>query len=97
MNRTVIVYGPMMCGKTRNRQALAAHFGVEKIVDDWDPSRSRLVDGALHLTQREHREPGAETHAFAVIKFNPAADAQAKLVHADPRKVYAPVVRRRPS
>ncbi len=44
-----IVYGPMGCGKTRNSQRLAHHFGYVKIVDGWD-GRSELPPNCLVLT-----------------------------------------------
>ena len=31
---SVITYGPQGCGKTRNAQALAKHFGLNHIIDD---------------------------------------------------------------
>lgn len=32
----LIIYGPQGCGKTRNAQRLAAHFGLKNILDGWD-------------------------------------------------------------
>lgn len=37
MNRSIIVHGPQACGKTRNRVALARHYGLSQILDDQDP------------------------------------------------------------
>lgn len=53
---SVIVYGPQGCGKTRHSEALAAHYGVSKVVDDWMPG-DPVEPGALHLSQVE--VPGA--------------------------------------
>lgn len=53
---SVLVYGPQGCGKTRHSEALAAHFGVGKVVDDWRPG-DPVEPGALHLSQVE--VPGA--------------------------------------
>jgi hypothetical protein len=33
--RSVVIYGPQMCGKTRHARKLADFFGLSKIVDDW--------------------------------------------------------------
>jgi hypothetical protein len=33
-NRTVIVYGPAACGKTRNAERLRAHFDMERVVEE---------------------------------------------------------------
>jgi hypothetical protein len=52
----VIVYGPRGCGKTRHGEALAAHFGLGRIVDEWMPG-DPVEPGALHLSQVE--VPGA--------------------------------------
>ena len=50
MNRTVVVYGPQGCGKTRNAEKLMRHFGMKRIVDDWTPSDAAPARGALVLT-----------------------------------------------
>lgn len=68
---TMIVYGPMACGKTRNAQALAAHFGLKVIIDDWDPTRHVLTDGALHLTNAPCEGYNAPKAEFRTIRFNP--------------------------
>lgn len=38
LNDSIIVHGPMACGKTRNSFALARHFGLSNILDDQDPT-----------------------------------------------------------
>lgn len=55
----VVVYGPQGCGKTRHAAALAAHFGVGVIIDEWMPGDPIEAD-ALHLSQVE--VPGAVTY-----------------------------------
>ena len=45
----LVIYGPHGCGKTTNRQMLAAKFECTVIVDDWD-GQSWLPNGALALT-----------------------------------------------
>lgn len=49
--KTVIVYGPQGCGKTRYGKALMAKFGCIGIFDDfgWNPSQ-RVKPGYLHLS-----------------------------------------------
>ena len=44
-----IIRGPQGCGKTRNAQAFAMHFGCSEIVDDWN-GIFPLQSGALALT-----------------------------------------------
>ncbi len=48
MSSTVVIHGPQGCGKTRNAQALAAHFGCSRIVDDWN-GQSKIEEGSLVL------------------------------------------------
>lgn len=50
MKRSVIVFGPRCSGKTRHAEQLRMHFGMERIVDDWDGSRPFPTYGALVLT-----------------------------------------------
>lgn len=66
--RTIVVHGPMACGKTTNAKRLAAHFGCHHIVDDFDPHRHNLKPGALHLSHEPWRGPGAENFAFADVR-----------------------------
>lgn len=49
MSNTIVIHGPQGCGKTRNAQALAKHFGCSRIVDDWN-GRSKVEPGSLVLT-----------------------------------------------
>ena len=37
LNDSIIVHGPQGCGKTRNKVALARHFGLANTLDDQDP------------------------------------------------------------
>ncbi len=46
----VIVHGPQGCGETRHAAALAAHFGVGRVIDGWMPGDPVEPD-ALHLSQ----------------------------------------------
>lgn len=52
---SLIIYGPQGCGKTRNAQRLAAHFGLTHILDDdeeWNEQRPLPAD-TLVLTNQE--------------------------------------------
>lgn len=33
MQKSVVVYGPQGCGKTRHAKRIAAHFGLKKVVE----------------------------------------------------------------
>lgn len=68
---TIVVYGPKACGKTRNAAALAAHFNVWVVVDDWLPGQHKLTPGALHLTYVPHPKVDAKVYAFSKLKFDP--------------------------
>ena len=50
--KTVIVYGPPRCGKTRNKASLAKHFGCDTVVDGWSEDQP-IVQGALHLALKK--------------------------------------------
>lgn len=60
-SKAVIIRGPQGCGKTRNAEALAKHFGKTLIIDDWKDGEP-LPDNALCLTQDagEHIHYGYE-------------------------------------
>lgn len=47
--RSVIVHGPMACGKTRNAERIRAYLGCDCVVDDWD-GREKLPPNSLALT-----------------------------------------------
>lgn len=49
--RTVVLYGPQGCGKTRNAEAIRFHFGCASIVDGWE-STDPIKRGALHIAVR---------------------------------------------
>jgi hypothetical protein len=47
---SVIVYGPAGCGKTRNAEIIRDYFGLDVILDGWEPSDGCPTHGALILT-----------------------------------------------
>lgn len=69
---TVVVFGPRGCGKTFNANALAAHFGLHIVVDDWDPHMHRLTPGALHLSNQQFTGMGKAALCidFQDVKFS---------------------------
>ena len=77
---SIIVYGPQACGKTTNAEALAKHFGLNKIHDEWMPSVTSVEkQNTLILTNEVPTELLAITHC-KVISFNDAM-RQAGLIH----------------
>lgn len=65
MNKSVIVYGPQGCGKTRNADVLMAHFALSRCEDLDEPvrrkyqeNRQKLVEetGVLYLTNRTREQ-----------------------------------------
>lgn len=51
MNKSIIVYGPQGCGKTRYAERMRKHFGLSSVVDDFDPVRTGIIlYGMLYLT-----------------------------------------------
>jgi len=76
MNRSVVVYGPQRCGKTRNAEALRRHFGLNRVVDDWDGISDVPAAGALILTnviptRSRQTIPFAKACALARIEAKP--------------------------
>ena len=67
MSTTVIVTGPQGCGKTRMSRAIAAHFGLSKVVDGWD-GESEPPRDVLLLTS----VPAAALNAYGcrVVEFD---------------------------
>ncbi|WP_067519589.1 hypothetical protein [Endozoicomonas ascidiicola] len=52
MNQSIIVYGPVACGKTRNAKKIAEKLGLKNIVDDWVGRRRAFNQkGTLYLTE----------------------------------------------
>jgi hypothetical protein len=70
--KTVIVHGPRACGKTRNAARIAAYFGIDTIVDDWDERRHEITIGAIHLTNEPVRKTSFRCVNFADLQL-PAA------------------------
>ena len=68
MSNTVLIHGPQACGKTRNAQALAAHFGCSSVVDDWN-GRDPIAAGSLVLTNRDDWKAHALPTARRVMPF----------------------------
>lgn len=83
--KTVIVYGPMACGKTRNAARIAAHFGIDTIVDDWDESRHVITPGAIHLTNCPVRKGSVPCVNFADLQLPPVGLMSTK--KTDPRHI----------
>lgn len=81
MSSTVVIHGPQGCGKTRNAQALAAHFGCTQIIDGWD-GRVRVPAGSLVLTNRADWKASALPTSRRVVPFARAM-AEAGLVGAE--------------
>lgn len=70
-SRSVIVYGPKACGKTRHADSLAAHYGVSLIVDDWTMNKNRRIrSDALMLT--EYRPVGPFPIKVEIVRFEDA-------------------------
>ena len=59
-----VIYGPQGCGKTTHKAALAAHFGLSHVMDDWNPT-DPLPENTLALTN----VPGVE----GAIEFSDVA------------------------
>lgn len=62
MNKSVIVYGPQGCGKGKHAARIAKHFGLARVVEEWDGTRApysrHIVEpmGVLYLTSLPEAE-----------------------------------------
>ncbi|WNF09039.1 hypothetical protein [Stenotrophomonas geniculata] len=50
MSRSVVIYGPHLCGDNANAEELREHFVVMDVLDDLDGHTSYLLDDMLVLT-----------------------------------------------
>lgn len=70
--KSVIVYGPQGCGKTRDAERMRKYFGLDRVVElDQSPTPTFGIVGDLVLTNLTHGEMLAK-----------------KLIDADARRVY---------
>lgn len=67
---SVVVYGPMGCGKTRNARRIAKALNLSTIVDDWHLGSGRAWprSGALLLTNT----PPPEWFRYSVVSYDDA-------------------------
>lgn len=68
MKRSVIVYGPQGSGKSRHAEKLRQHFGMDRIIDDWNGSDPFPRDGALLLTNNPHPQIIARGNCYLLNK-----------------------------
>lgn len=58
MSKSVVVFGPKGCGKTRHKDRIAQHFNLTNIVDDWTPAFSKIEKDTLYLACDDTRTAG---------------------------------------
>lgn len=51
MSRSVVIYGPHLCGINANAQELREHFGLQAVLEDLDGHSSYPLDNTLVLTE----------------------------------------------
>jgi len=51
MSRSVVIYGPQLCGKHANAQELREHLGLRAVIEDWDGHSSYPLEDTLVLTE----------------------------------------------
>jgi ABC-type thiamine transport system ATPase subunit len=56
VNKSVVVYGPLGCGKSTNANRIAAALGLTTIVDDYRFNRRKppAAEGVLMLCVEDH-------------------------------------------
>lgn len=75
--RSVLVHGPRGCGKSRDREAIAAAYGLETILDDWRPGNRIPQTDTLILTNATLAEFSRIPTSIAVIPYHKAKGAAA--------------------
>lgn len=89
ITKSVIVYGPQGCGKTKNAATLAAHFGLSHIVDDWTPGNPVPTTSTLILTAADLTD---FVHSGEIRRAVPFAEAMRQLRVGDtPVRVEHPI------
>ncbi|NVM87602.1 SpoVK/Ycf46/Vps4 family AAA+-type ATPase [Variovorax sp. SG517] len=63
--KSVIVYGPPGCGKTRNAKKLLKGFGLNRVEDCWDGKHLETV-GVLYLTNEVPARFSSSRRAFTL-------------------------------
>ncbi|WP_414539273.1 hypothetical protein [Stenotrophomonas forensis] len=81
MSRSVVIYGPRVCGKNTNPQELREHFGLQAVIEDWHGRSSYPLDNTLVLTDN----PDA------------VADTSSKLMHHGSAMAPSPLMNWCPS
>ena len=64
--KSVIVVGPKGCGKTTNKDALAAAYGATRVIDNWQPSDPAPMADTIMLTDQY---PDIITPMFIVVDY----------------------------
>jgi len=75
--RSVLVHGPRGCGKSRDRDAIAAAYGLENILDEWHPGQRVPQTDTLILTNAPRSQLDRLPTSIAVIPYHKAKGAQA--------------------
>lgn len=75
MNTSVIIYGPQGSGKSRHAAALAKHFGLQFVEEEWTQGQPLNPTNVLYLT---NDRMAAHTMSFGV-RVMPLDDALKEL------------------
>jgi hypothetical protein len=69
--KSVIVYGPQGCGKTRNAEKIRSHFGLKYILDGFTPGDQAPREDTLILTSAIDRAPDSlSSRLFQFFSFS---------------------------
>ncbi|MDO7843466.1 hypothetical protein [Sphingomonas immobilis] len=69
---SIILTGPANSGKTENAEAIKKHYGMSRIVDDWD-GETTLKHGTLAIT-RDAREDWVRDPDYHPVHINRALE-----------------------
>jgi MoxR-like ATPase len=75
--KSVIVYGPQGCGKTRNADALKKHFALKQVVEEFECLRKSEIapEDTLYLSNCHPDHPAmsrAHMHGIRMVAFDVA-------------------------
>ncbi len=81
MEKSIVVYGPKGCGKTRNAKAIAKAFGLGDIVDDWEPRTPVLKRQSVNTLFLTNVAPYGSEFSRRIYTFDEAMARVRKLAH----------------
>lgn len=77
MPKSIIIHGPQGCGKTTHAEALRQHYGMTKVLDDWDGHDRLPMRDTLVLTNDSSAAEAFGSLSVEVVSYADATAAMA--------------------